>query len=319
MVVVHLAHRFWRQSGGAQIRKIAKKRRDWRTRGFSRNKGGTLCQFQLGSSSASPMPGLLRDCPPCERLSATALAPNVLARRKTVGTVRGAVLLNGQQLPLALFHRFAATVDHGAALSPKATVLEALRFSAALRLPRELSPWLPRRPFIPRGRGSLLTRPVSCATHLTLGAPMMIPKQDQFRTPKLHCTVVKVKRDTAEKSPCVSKNHRIQQNSVHAPEVAKKGPERTGQVLSWSQILRLKTLKSNVTPAATFGAKMMRGFRNLGGGFRWGGGQSSAAEQEAHVLQVVAMLDLQQLVQCPIGPTGRPISPKQFGDLMNWM
>eukprot|EP00668_Euglena_longa_P010682 GGOE01012939.1.p1 GENE.GGOE01012939.1~~GGOE01012939.1.p1 ORF type:complete len:1397 (-),score=415.61 GGOE01012939.1:676-4659(-) len=64
---------------------------------------------------------------------------NVLARRKTVGTVHGTILLNGQQLPPAIFHRFTATVDHAALLSPVATVGEALRYSAVLRLPRELS------------------------------------------------------------------------------------------------------------------------------------------------------------------------------------
>eukprot|EP00667_Euglena_gracilis_P002444 EG_transcript_2446 len=63
---------------------------------------------------------------------------NVLARRKTVGTVHGAVLLNGQRLPEAVFHRFTAVVDNGALLSPKATVGEALCFAAALRLPRGL-------------------------------------------------------------------------------------------------------------------------------------------------------------------------------------
>eukprot|EP00667_Euglena_gracilis_P000604 EG_transcript_604 len=63
---------------------------------------------------------------------------NVLAGRKTTGTVHGTILLNGQPLPPALFHRFAAIVDQAPLLPPVSTLGEALRFAAALRLPRGL-------------------------------------------------------------------------------------------------------------------------------------------------------------------------------------
>eukprot|EP00668_Euglena_longa_P020059 GGOE01024953.1.p1 GENE.GGOE01024953.1~~GGOE01024953.1.p1 ORF type:complete len:1437 (+),score=454.40 GGOE01024953.1:1098-5408(+) len=64
---------------------------------------------------------------------------DVLAGRKNTGKVGGSILLNGQAADPVTFSRFAGYVEQMDIHSPSATVVEALRFSATLRLPRELS------------------------------------------------------------------------------------------------------------------------------------------------------------------------------------
>eukprot|EP01001_Neometanema_parovale_P004306 NODE_15_length_4507_cov_49.404653_g13_i0.p1 GENE.NODE_15_length_4507_cov_49.404653_g13_i0~~NODE_15_length_4507_cov_49.404653_g13_i0.p1 ORF type:complete len:1404 (+),score=270.35 NODE_15_length_4507_cov_49.404653_g13_i0:55-4266(+) len=64
---------------------------------------------------------------------------DVLAFRKTGGLITGEVLLNGHPADPLTFTRLAGYVEQMDIHSPSATVLEALRFSAALRLPRTTS------------------------------------------------------------------------------------------------------------------------------------------------------------------------------------
>eukprot|EP00668_Euglena_longa_P009416 GGOE01011361.1.p1 GENE.GGOE01011361.1~~GGOE01011361.1.p1 ORF type:complete len:1164 (-),score=480.99 GGOE01011361.1:341-3751(-) len=64
---------------------------------------------------------------------------DVLAGRKNTGLVVGDILLNGQKADPVTFSRFAGYVEQMDIHSPSATVAEALRFSAFLRLPRETS------------------------------------------------------------------------------------------------------------------------------------------------------------------------------------
>eukprot|EP00667_Euglena_gracilis_P000129 EG_transcript_129 len=63
---------------------------------------------------------------------------DVLAGRKNTGRVEGDILLNGQKADPITFSRVAGYVEQMDIHSPSATVSEALRFSAFLRLPREL-------------------------------------------------------------------------------------------------------------------------------------------------------------------------------------
>eukprot|EP00667_Euglena_gracilis_P001828 EG_transcript_1828 len=62
---------------------------------------------------------------------------DVLALRKNTGRVVGDILLNGQKADPVTFGRVAGYVEQMDIHSPSATVAEALRFSAFLRLPRE--------------------------------------------------------------------------------------------------------------------------------------------------------------------------------------
>eukprot|EP00667_Euglena_gracilis_P007942 EG_transcript_8030 len=64
---------------------------------------------------------------------------DVLAGRKNTGRVEGEILLNGQKTDPVAFSRVAGYVEQMDIHSPSATVAEALRFSAFLRLPRETS------------------------------------------------------------------------------------------------------------------------------------------------------------------------------------
>jgi len=63
---------------------------------------------------------------------------DVLAGRKNTGKVTGRILLNGREADPITFSRFAGYVEQMDVHSPSATVAEALRFSALLRLPREV-------------------------------------------------------------------------------------------------------------------------------------------------------------------------------------
>eukprot|EP00668_Euglena_longa_P040734 GGOE01053630.1.p1 GENE.GGOE01053630.1~~GGOE01053630.1.p1 ORF type:complete len:1449 (-),score=538.86 GGOE01053630.1:362-4525(-) len=64
---------------------------------------------------------------------------DVLAGRKNTGKVTGQILLNGQEVDLTTFSRFSGYVEQMDVHSPTATVVEAVMFSALLRLPREVS------------------------------------------------------------------------------------------------------------------------------------------------------------------------------------
>ncbi|KAG0791294.1 hypothetical protein G6F22_006173 [Rhizopus arrhizus] len=63
---------------------------------------------------------------------------DVLARRKTIGKVEGSVYLNGEAL-MNDFERITGYCEQMDIHQPKVTVREALRFSASLRQPREVS------------------------------------------------------------------------------------------------------------------------------------------------------------------------------------
>ncbi|KAJ5816530.1 hypothetical protein N7447_008763 [Penicillium robsamsonii] len=62
---------------------------------------------------------------------------DVLAQRKTSGTIHGSVLVDGRPLPIS-FQRSAGYVEQLDIHEPHATVREALEFSALLRQPREI-------------------------------------------------------------------------------------------------------------------------------------------------------------------------------------
>jgi ABC-type multidrug transport system permease subunit/ABC-type multidrug transport system ATPase subunit len=63
---------------------------------------------------------------------------DVLAQRKTEGTIQGSILVDGQPLPVS-FQRSAGYCEQLDVHEPLATVREALGFSALLRQPREVS------------------------------------------------------------------------------------------------------------------------------------------------------------------------------------
>ena len=63
---------------------------------------------------------------------------DVLAQRKSVGEIRGEVLMNGKALPLS-FQRTTGYCEQVDVHLPQATVREAMEFSALLRQPRNLS------------------------------------------------------------------------------------------------------------------------------------------------------------------------------------
>eukprot|EP00667_Euglena_gracilis_P000307 EG_transcript_307 len=64
---------------------------------------------------------------------------DVLAGRKNTGKVVGQILLNGQAVDPMTFSRYSGYVEQMDIHSPSATVVEAVMFSALLRLPREVS------------------------------------------------------------------------------------------------------------------------------------------------------------------------------------
>ncbi|CAG8930878.1 unnamed protein product [Penicillium salamii] len=63
---------------------------------------------------------------------------DVLAQRKTEGTINGSILVNGHPLPIS-FQRSAAYTEQLDVHEPYATVREALEFSALLRQPRDVA------------------------------------------------------------------------------------------------------------------------------------------------------------------------------------
>jgi len=63
---------------------------------------------------------------------------DVLAGRKNTGKIGGKILLNGQEADPVTFSRYAGYVEQMDIHTPTATVAEALRFSAFLRLPRDM-------------------------------------------------------------------------------------------------------------------------------------------------------------------------------------
>jgi len=64
---------------------------------------------------------------------------DVLAGRKTEGSIRGEILVNGVPLSSDVFKTISAYVEQFGCISPYMTVAEALQFNAELRLPKEVS------------------------------------------------------------------------------------------------------------------------------------------------------------------------------------
>lgn len=72
-------------------------------------------------------------------LDSPPLAQDVIAGRKTSGRISGSICVNGVPKVDATFARVMGYVEQSDIHVPLATVAEALQFSAALRLPSELS------------------------------------------------------------------------------------------------------------------------------------------------------------------------------------
>ncbi len=64
---------------------------------------------------------------------------DVLAGRKTGGTIRGAILVNGVKVDASVFKTISAYVEQFGSVSPYMTVEEALAFNAELRLPKDVA------------------------------------------------------------------------------------------------------------------------------------------------------------------------------------